>query len=146
MENNDKAWKPGDERRRHKRYPVSLDGKIRVPLSEQGDVALTARITIQDLSTKGARVHVHALKNRHIPALLHKRRKCLLVCRLPDGKTSSILPGEVVWTDIRSAAEVSQVFMGIELTETEPDEQKRLDQFLQTLAKSATRNGNRKVR
>lgn len=127
------TW-PDRERRRHPRYSVSLEAKLHVPLPEHGSAILIAKVTIKNLSVNGAHVRIHELKKEHAPVLMHARHKCSLVCQLPGFEAPSVLSGEIAWIDLRSDESRPRAYMGIELTDTDPEERESLGQFLDSLA------------
>ena len=130
------TW-PERERRRYPRYPVSIEAKLHVPLPEHGSAILIAKVTVKNLCLNGAHARIHELKKRHAAVLMHARRKCSLVCQLPGGNVPSVLSGEVAWVDLRSDESRPRAYMGIELTDTDPEEREILAQFLESLARKA---------
>lgn len=124
------------ERRRHRRHDVSIEGKIHIPLPEEGSAVLIAKVTIRNLCENGANVKFHKLRKEHIPALVRERRKCFLTCQLPGFDVPSTLSGEIAWIVIRTDQDPATAFLGIELTDTAPDERERLKRYLETLPAS----------
>jgi len=128
------AEKRRRERRRYPRYAVSLEAKLHVPLPEHGSATLIAKVTVKNFCVNGAHVRIHELKKEHAPVLMRERRKCSLVCQLPGCAMPSILSGEIAWIDLRSDESRPRAYIGIELTDTDPEERETLARFLDDLA------------
>jgi len=123
-----------EDRRRTPRYAVSLNAQIRVLLPEQSGATLVAKVTIENLSVAGARVHVPEIKKEHVPVFIRARRKCSLICQLPGSEVPSVLSGEIAWIDIHHDALQHSAHLDVELLDTPPEEKEHLARFLDQLA------------
>jgi len=124
----------GGDRRREARHEVMLDAKLRVPLTPAGSAILVANSTIENLSRDGAYVYIRALRKGHEQALADACRKCALTSQLPGREVPLFLSGRIAWIDVRIDDPRSSARLGIQLTETAPEELERLTQFLNGLA------------
>jgi hypothetical protein len=122
------------ENRQIVRYPVSFPAKMHVTLSKESGGRLVATVEVTNLSTRGAGVRTQKIKKEHVAHLAKARRKCLLLCQLPDTEPALFLTGEIVWLDIHADNPPSNICLGVALKDMVPAEQERLTRFLDSLA------------
>ncbi|MCX8038849.1 MAG: PilZ domain-containing protein [Candidatus Sumerlaeia bacterium] len=122
---------PEYRRRRFPRFPINIEGRIRVPLAEYSGGSLNAKAVVEDISLNGARIRIPHLRREHHATLMHGRRKCAITLQFPEENVPLFLSGEIAWIDLHSDATQSSAVLGVELTDTPPPERERLGRLLE---------------